>query len=356
MAVSELALLFESGVTINTDETLEPHHSFDGASTGTKLAPPVLRCGADDAFAKWSECAFFDADTDDCHPNMTRGVDEVSWSFNEVQNEFDGPESSWVQNRIKAIDIVLKPHRQETHNGKTENIISTLRHFSAIVTVHDGSGMPMQQEAQIRCHLVFSDTGEPVPASNGEAPLCGEVEKTTSGGGSCTLRLRVNALTYAHNRRAFALCIKAWMPMSENSCLWTCSDPIKAVARLPNMVKPLSTLEAPRTHSEVIGSASFEASPRSQQETRSTAVPKRTYDHIYVVECPDEPPITDGKEPGLEAIMPSSPTNSSTGSTGIIDELRSQAALLQYALAQQRKIMGEVAILRHESSVSAQVI
>ena len=67
-------------------------------------------------------------------------------------------------------------------------------------------------------------------------------------------------------------------------------------------------------------------------------------------------PITDGKEPGLEAIMPSSPTNSSTGSTGIIDELRSQAALLQYALAQQRKIMGEMAILRHESSVSAQVI
>lgn len=138
-----------------------------------------------------------------------------------------------------ALNVSLTPHRAETtSSGAEELLVCSLRAFTVSVSLVDAAtGAPAPDWAPaLRATLVFADTGLPVPAASGEAPLSGEVGEKQAVGGACAFRLRAQALSFHHSRRRFAVRVEVAGEQSGGGgggC-YALSPPIRSVARLPN--------------------------------------------------------------------------------------------------------------------------
>lgn len=349
---------------------------------------PVLRGGADDAFLAWSE---------------GRDVDDDAWADTKTRCVLPDADPFWEEISAGArLECILKPHRTESTDGMTEHLVNSIRPFTCLVSIVD----PASDRAisgwrtALRATLVYADTHEPVPPQRGELPLSGETCKVLEPTGeACALRLRIAALSYNHNRRAFAVRIEADELPGGRSRVSAMSAPLRSVARLPNATASARVTAEPNTAGA--------AQPQPQHCSTSTPMDLAGRTHpvppaiptVPIVYRPSVGPIvvdaadlddeagweTDDDDDiamGCHGSLgaPPPPNSASEGrSMGderaaararsllgppppplqpcLLDELRAQGELLQLALSQQQRIMSEMRMLQASTplALSAQL-
>ena len=193
---------------------------------------PVFRSGADDAFAAWHVHSDVQAEAAD-------GDVYDTWTEDTKRCVLPDADPLWSEiSSLSKLEVVLKPHRTERREGGgAEHLVNSIRAFTVLVSLVDPSSDRAISgwRTTLRATLVYADTGEPVPAQRGEAPLGGELEKTLEGTGeACALRLRVSALSHHHERRAFVVRVEADELPGGRFGVAATSEPLRAVARLPN--------------------------------------------------------------------------------------------------------------------------
>ena len=335
---------------------------IDASDYAAEQGPPVYRSGADEAFASWAlngggGSAIIDQVTSKdpfaAEPIKMRCVPMDGW--------IDG----LVGEQLPKLVVSVTPHRLDGE----ESLVCSLRQFNVKVVLVDVNGAPIPRfDAHLTPSLVYADTGEPVPSQKGEAPLAGEITGKQMAAGECLLRLRVSALSYHHNRRAFAIRVDAdGLHPGGVAGGFGVSLPLKSVARLPDAAKFKSTSSVAPAAAAIMPSTSASTSttvtPSLPSPVRPPCIPTVvTFDDgseddecmleldDLESECCPLPMPTSGPHP-TPVTIPSDPVSGHhtyTSHMVIADELKVHADMLRRVSAQQQFILDELA--RIESS------
>jgi len=233
----------------------------------TPVEEPLLRGGADTAFAQWiesekydpvqpSRCMLvedeWDTDIEDAlFKQISVAEDPMSSNGNAqgVKGLYSPPSSSphvsYSSHESSSpphglrLDTQFTPHRFEPLSCGTgvENLVCSLRPFTLRVTLADEMGQSIDDPSlSLVVSLVYSDSGLKVEPQKGEPPLSGELEMPLVDG-AATFRLRVCALSYHHRRQCFRLLVQTSTADRYGISLTSLTAPLRSVARLPNETK-----------------------------------------------------------------------------------------------------------------------
>jgi len=255
-----------------------------------------------------------------------------------------------------ALSVSVTPHRIEQRSaaGEEERLCCSLRQFSVHAILTDAStgerAAACDASTRLVASLVFHDTGERVPATNGEAPLSGEIEAKQPSGGECTFRLRAAALSYHHGRRAFSIRVDAEPVTGACFPLFSsCSAPFFSRARLPDQAKPA----AHGTMATITGTAPplFSSSGESLHNTGERPAPTTTFGAMnhFASGPQDSTPrhMMDADAEGSRHELSNLLARHSHDpqSASLVRVLHEQSETLRAVLAEQREILGEFAKL-----------
>jgi hypothetical protein len=292
---------------------------------GSTCEEPTMRCTLPD---EWDDSAFHGLDA---APSNTDHFFEGHQHGAMYPGAAEFLEKPLPQLQVTA---TLTPHRVEG----SESLVCSLRQFTLIariVNAATGAVVPAADASlSLRPSLVFADDGGPVPPSNGEAPLCGEVASKRPTSGESHFVLRATALSYKHARRPFALRIDVdGLPM-ESGAAFAVSAPVRVVARLPNEARPPHANSTQRCTGVGLGpSCDMTGLVASHSARRPPAVPTVAAEESLMVEQEDEE-----MEEEEEA---------AAGSEGaLVHEMREQSDTIQALLSQQRQMLEQVAMER----------
>ena len=288
-----------------------PSQTPSSSSALWTLAPVATAIGMEDALARLHIASSFDDDDErpifrSCHVDahedwLTPGEDLVHkdaghyqkgqgpamrcvpgdewadcWDLDDVQTGLLG--DTPTQNLV----VTLAPHRVE---GR-ESLVCSLRQFTVSIGLVDGAtGAPIPSWTSrgiesLRASLVYADSGEPVPAQRGEAPLTGEITNSTRPHeGTCQFKVRIAATSYHHGRRPFAIRIDTYDASGSHLGSSACSQPIRALARLPNQVDQ----HRPATSSDVDGRTGS-SPPAALESPAATLMPEPASTSTLTVE------------------------------------------------------------------------
>ena len=239
-----------------------------------------------------------------------------------------------------SISVEVVPHRcEKTESGGTEQLVCSLRPFTVHAKLLGSNGVPVTtaDEIVLCASLAYADNFEPVLATKGETPLCGELDFKQLVDGEAELRLRATALSYHHGRRAFVIRVDA-KPLSPfvtsvRPCFGY-SSPIFSRARLPDQgARPPPT-------SHIIPSNA--CPPRAE----TVRLAMNSYDQRVAL------PIVD--RAGEDAFA--GDQCASLYSSSLISTLQEQNETLRTALAEQRQLLSELAMLQGGSGGGAPAV
>ena len=212
---------------------------------------------------------------------------------------------------LSALLVNMSPHRCEvTPDGTQEELVCSIRPFTvrAVAVGTDGAPVVDDKKIVVRASLVYAEDGEPVPTTKGEAPLSGEVDVKQLVNGEATFRLRATALSHHHGRRAFAIRVDAqrsaatpWTTTTNRPCFGF-SSPFFSRARLPDQSKAIC-----HGHGPSLALDAARIPPRGPQATEA-----------------------------LHAMVPST----------LVGIMQEQNEALRIALAEQRQLLSELAMLQ----------
>ena len=360
---------------------------IDASDYAAEQGPPVYRSGADEAFASWALNGGGGAIIDQVTSKDPFAAEPIKMRCVPMDGWIDG----LVGEQLPKLLVSVTPHRVDGE----ESLVCSLRQFNVKVVLVDVNGAPIPRfDAHLTPSLVYADTGEPVPSQKGEAPLAGEITGKQMAAGECLLRLRVSALSYHHNRRAFAIRVDAdGLHPGGVAGGFGISLPLKSVARLPDAAKFKSTSSVAPAAAAIMPSTSASTSttvtpslpspvrppciptvvtfddgcaarclPLTTLDTARSPLPfvlrlRRSEDDECMLElddleseCCPLPMPTSGPHP-TPVTIPSDPQSGHhtyTSHMVIADELKVHADMLRRVSAQQQFILDELA--RIESS------